>query len=241
MSILGQWGRLLLHTWADLVGLDPIGSPSLTVPGVLDSNPGALAWSVVVTIPLVAALAGMVGDIGLVVINNIRGVGVVVAGLLSGVQTILTHAVQGLLLWAMVLVSPVRTPPLTVVVQVVLVSLAPLWFSWVAIAPFIGPLLERVLHVWQFLVMWSLVSDLTGLPWWSLALVTVAWLARQVLVAVVRVPLAVVREAVWWRLTGTRRLLSAQQVFAELSAPAAAEELALAHGPRAKPGKGTQP
>ncbi|MGJ6981136.1 hypothetical protein ACSDQ9_11515 [Aestuariimicrobium soli] len=221
---------LVWRTWVALVGPTPERALDLVV-----GESTLRYWVVLLGVPLVAAFAGLLGDLGLLVINNIRGFGVAFAGLLTATQMVLTHATQAGLVWLVLLVTPGPTPPITTVLAVVLLSLAPLWFEWVGITPFLGPLFERLLHVWQFLVMWGLTAAVIDHRWWSLVVVTVAWVARMVVWSLLRAPLSALRGAVWGRLTGARRLLTASDMMNQLAAPTAAGELVHTHGPAARP------
>lgn len=217
---MGEFLRLLLHTWGQVATIDPSAE-------VLHGT--HRRWSVAIGIAAVAALSGMVGRLGLLVINRVRGLGVLVAAGLSITQLLVAHIVEGLLLWGLTALVLGDAPSVGVVVRVLLLSAAPLWWSWLAITPFIGMLIERLLWAWTLATSWALMIHL--LPgrsqWLVLAVVLGAWLVARVVATALNHPVHWVRNAIWKRLTGRPLRVSA----AELLAEATPYTLAAEHSP----------
>ncbi|MGA4670970.1 hypothetical protein ACPCG0_14415 [Propionibacteriaceae bacterium Y1923] len=209
MGPLWEFIRLVFTTAGDVMTLR---APAEVI-GATDQR-----WQVAVAIAVVAALSGLLGNAGFLAINRVRGLWVVAAWALASLQSLVALAFQGLVLWLAAWVALSDVPDVGSVVRVVLLSTAPLWFAVLAITPYLGPLVLRVLWAWQLLTLWGLMNYL--LPdhysdWGVLGVVVVAWLAATLVKMLLNPVVQWVRRALWRGVmrrplrTSTRELLEA--------------------------------
>lgn len=219
MTPVSEYWHSMASTWWDVVRLRP-------AVGALTHHP--VGWAVAIGVALTAALSGLVADAGWLAVNRVRGWSLAVAAALVSVRQLLGHTVQGLVVWAACWVLLDTVPAPGRVIELVLLSTAPLWFEALAIAPFVGLRFARVLQSWTLLTMWVLLQRLTGAANWpALAVVGLAWLLRLLVNAL----LGAAGTSLWarvWQLTMGRPV---QDSAADLLDQAAPERTApgLAH------------
>ena len=191
MATIWQFLHLVLATAGDVMLLRAPDS-------VLD--PDAMRWRVAFGIAVVAALSGLVGNAGLLAINRVRGLWVMVTWALVSLQNVIALAFQGLVLWCAAWIVLDDVPDVGAVVRVVLLSTTPLWFEFLVIAPFVGPMIERVLWGWQLLALWMLMAHLMpdGLSeWLVLVVVIVGWLVARLVAHLLNPVVQWLRRSLW--------------------------------------------
>lgn len=221
MGIISEFLRLVFSTAGDIMALR---APET----VLDE--GQMRWGVAVAVAVLAALAGLIGNAGLVALNRVRGLWLLVTWVLVSLQALIALAFQGMVLWFAAWIILNDVPDVGAVVRVVLLSTAPLWFEFFAITPYLGPMVERVLWAWQLLALWMLMAHL--LPddlseWMVLLVVVVGWLVAR-LVSHLLNPVVQWARRVMWRGIMRRPLRNSAQ---ELLATADPQVLARHHAP----------
>lgn len=221
MATIWQFLHLVLVTAGDVVLLRAPDS-------VL--NPDAMRWRVALAVAILAALSGLLGNAGLLAINRVRGLWVVVTWALVSLQNLIALAFQGLVLWCAAWVVINDVPDVGAVVRVVLLSTAPLWFEFLVITPYIGPMIERVLWGWQLLALWMLMDHLMpdGLSQWLVLLVVVVgWLVARLVAHLLSPVVQWLRRSLWRGIM--RRPLRTSAT--ELLAAATPQLLARHHAP----------
>ena len=221
MATIWEFISLVIATAVDVMVLRP-------PVGVIDST--ERRWLVALAIALAAALSGLLGNAGLLAINRVRGFGVLVTWGLVSAQTLVALVFQALVLWIAAWAILDEAPEVGVVVRIVLLSTAPLWFGVLAITPFVGPLIERVLWAWTLLTLWALMAHV--LPsgtsrWLVLVVVVVGWLASRLVATLLNPPVQWVRRATWRGIMG-RPLRSSATELLEAASP---QLLASEHAP----------
>lgn len=184
-------------------------------------------WSVPIGIAVVAALSGLVGKAGLLVVNQVRVRDFGITWLLESLRLLFAMALQGAVLWGCAhLALPQRAPDLAGVTHIVLYATAPLWFSAIAIAPYIGPLVERVLLGWVLVALWALMD--AAMPqasaWETLAVVLAGWLAYFLASRLLEPVTLWLQRGIWRRVMGRPLRMSAQELLAAASPRQLAEE-----------------
>ena len=216
-----DWSRFLLRV-VETASSVARGRPD---PGMVDGD--TESWLVALAIAFVSAVSGMVAHAGFLAINRVQGRRLVAAAVLAFAQLLVALAFQGVVLWLCLLplgeVMSVGT-----IVRVVLLSTAPLWWGAIAIAPYVGPLVGRVLWAWTLIALVGQLGVL--LPWerrWQIVLVVaVAWLAARLAAALVDPPVQWVRRRVWRSVMGAPMVLSIDEQLVREAPVAVAQKLA---------------
>ncbi|MGA4506533.1 hypothetical protein ACQB6R_13375 [Propionibacteriaceae bacterium G1746] len=186
-------------------------------------------WGVAIAVVVVSAISGLVGKAGFLAINRVRGFGWVLTLLLVSLQTLVGLVFQGLVLWAAAWAIVNEPPDVGVVVKVVMLSTAPLWFSFFGVMPYLGTLVERVLWAWTLVTLWALMDHLlpSTAPWLVLVVVAVGWLVARLATMLLGAPLQWVRRTVWHAVM-RRPLQPSARVLLDAASP---QVLAQHHAP----------
>ncbi len=112
------------------------------------------------------------------------------------------------------------------ITRMVGLSTAPLVFGFFILIPWMGPFIGRVLNVWGFLILVSVVQfgfqvGLIG----ALVCVGLGWLAMMLLNNFVGRPVIALRNKIWQRVAGTTLDASAQDLLFQFSQSEDAPEL----------------
>lgn len=186
-------------------------------------------WGVAIAIACVAALSGMLGHAGLLAINRVGGFDLAVTWLLASVQLLVTLMFEALVLWVWLRVIVGAHMDLGVALRVVLLASAPLWFSFVGIAPYFGPLIGRVLWGWVLFALWGLLDVLVPqMPaWQGLLVILTTWISARVIADLLDPAVQWVRRGIWHSVM--RRPLRSSAT--ELLAAGTARTIARDHAP----------
>lgn len=117
-------------------------------------------------------------------------------------------------------------PEYGAIVRMVGLSTAPLIFGFFILIPWMGPFIGRVLNVWGFLILVTVVQHgfqvgLIG----ALVCVGLGWLAMMLLNNLVGRPIVAVRNKIWQKVAGSSLDASAQDLLLQFSQSADAPEL----------------
>jgi hypothetical protein len=109
------------------------------------------------------------------------------------------------------------------VIWAVSVGYTPLLFGYMAVLPYLGPIIERVLSLWSFLAILGAVVFIVEVSiWGALLCVLPGWLVVSLLRRFIDRPTVRLDEW-WWRyVAGTRQRLDVRELSATLRAQAAA-------------------
>lgn len=112
------------------------------------------------------------------------------------------------------------------IVRVVGLSTAPLIFGFFILIPWMGPFIGRLLNVWGFLILVSVIEfgfqvGLVG----ALITVGLGWLVMMLLNNVVGKPVVALRNRIWRQVAGTTLDASAQDLLLQFSQSEDAPEL----------------
>lgn len=161
-------------------------------------------WSVPAGIAVLGGVSLMGGQWALLAINRVGRWRALLTLAISGIGTLLTGAIEALLVAACGWLMLGHSPRLIVLLPRVLIALAPYWLGFLVVLPYTGPGVARILKVWHLLVLWQLlrpVLDASGAN--ALLVAGIAWLAAQAFDVVVdRSPLRL-RERLFRLVSGS--------------------------------------
>ncbi len=136
-------------------------------------------------------------------------------------------AVAGAIIWALsivLLADFVYHDPadLDHVMWAVCMGYAPLLFAYIAVMPYLGPIIERVLEVWHLAAIVAAITVVAQIDVWeALGCVLPGWLIAQVLQHNVLSPVVRVRSLFWRITTGKVQRLDVHQLALTLQQQAA--------------------
>lgn len=138
--------------------------------------------AVTVGIAFLGGVSLLVGQSVILFVNRVRPPRFVASLLLNGVLYI-----GNLLIWAWAIRIAARltldlhiSPDASLVLM--LLTAAPLLFGFLILMPYLGPLVERLLNVWSFLLTYQLVAVSYRIDWWhTLWIVGSGWLLTLLL------------------------------------------------------------
>ena len=165
---VGEYLGALVRTFSAAISADP------GAVGVV----GRFGWAVPAGIALIGGIAFMLGQSAVLAINKVTrlrgGLTLLAAGLGMILMAAIEASVAGLAGW--LLIGDV--PGVEVIMPSVLISYAPYWFGFLVLLPYTGPVVARVLHVWHFILLWTMLTPLLGVgPTQALVVAAAAWFA----------------------------------------------------------------
>jgi len=195
---------------------------------VLTLDPEAVQWfngrpltlEIALAIAILAGVSTLFGDSVVLFLNRIRGWRFVLTLFLNGVAMVLLYALQAVAIFLIGTLVTGRVPDPGLVLRGVLLSTAPLVFGFLALIPYLGPAIARLLQMWGLLALWIIVElfFMTSL-WEALVITLVSWGIMQVLSRALSRPVTWVGNRIWRAMTGKpfmmtgRDLLSGQPIL----------------------------
>lgn len=177
----------------------------------------------------VAFLGGasvLVGQSVVLFVNRVRRGRFLFSLALNGVMYIISYFVWGVTITVIGRLLFEFDPGPWAIVRMVGLSTAPLIFGFFILIPWMGPFIGRILNVWGFLILVSVVEfgfqvGLTG----ALVTVGLGWLVMMLLNNVVGKPIIALRNKIWQKVAGTTLDASAQDLLLQFSQSEDAPEL----------------
>lgn len=167
------------------------------------------------SIGLLVAISMLAGQSVILAINKVRGFAYSFLVLLTGLRVLAIVAVLTTTLWLLGLVSG-TVADIPTMTHVVLLSLSPHLFAFVAIAPGIGPFLSRALTAWSFLILWPASAQAFRTDIWTALLISLT--AGVITLSIMHLlgrPVATVRDRLWRRVTGRELRRSSRELLEE--------------------------
>lgn len=178
-------------------------------------------WAVPLGVMVLAAASSMVGAGIVLALNNVRGPKLLVAVTSAMVGYLLTYLALAAGVWLAGSVVLGTELPVAPLVQAVMISAAPLAFNFLVLLPYTGPGIERLLRIWSFIILWSIVSyEFSAGRWSSLLITAVGGLAMVGVIRTAGRSIAAIRDRVWLLITGQPLLLSAEGIRDAFPLPA---------------------
>ncbi|OYN89520.1 hypothetical protein [Parenemella sanctibonifatiensis] len=159
---------------------------------------------IALTIVLLATASTLVGQSVVLVINRVRGWGLLFALASNAVMVLAAYIGMGLLLWLLgVIFAEGQTVPALGVAMIVMVSVSPQAFNFLGAIPLLGPLVTRLTSVWGLLITFLAAHQLYPVSIWGAAGLTLAaWLGMLGASTLIAPGYATLRDRVWRRATG---------------------------------------
>lgn len=172
-----------------------------------------LLWSSI-GVAALALLSIGVGQSGVLFLNRIRGVRALISGALALVYLIALRLLEALVTWGVALAVTGRPLPVTTILTVFLLALAPHVFNALTFLPYVGLGIGRVLEVWSFLLLFLLLGAAYDLPAWLALLITGSgWFLMQLLARLLGAPLGWVSSRLWTLATGEPVLVTSANIL----------------------------
>ena len=206
---------MLPDVWGALSGALSLVGDVLRQDAAVTQRLGAmdLFWSSIGVAPLALVSIGL-GQSGVLFLNRIRGVGAVISGGLAMVFLIALRLLEALVTWGVAWLLTGRPQPVTTILTIFLLSLAPHIYSAFTFLPYVGLILARVLDVWSFLLVFLLLGSAYELSAWRALLITGSgWLLMQLLARLLSAPLSWISSRLWTLATGEPVLVTSANVL----------------------------
>ena len=201
--------------WGALVAALQLVGDVLTQDADLTGRLGTLGlfWASVGVAALALLSIGL-GQSGVLFLNRIRGVRALVSGVLALIYLIALRLLEAVVTWRVALAVTGRPLPLTTILTVFLLALAPHVFNALTFIPYLGLGIGRVLEVWSFLVLLVLLGAAYDLPSWQALLIAGSgWFLMQVLARVLAAPLGWISSRLWSLATGEAVLVTSANIL----------------------------
>lgn len=188
------------------------------------TNPRS-GW-LVLGVVFLAGASVLLGQSVVLFVNRVRRTRFLISLGLNGIMYIISYFVWGVTIG--VIGRTLFAADLTTwsVVRMVGLSTAPLIFGFFILIPWMGPFIGRILNIWGFLILVSVVEFGFGVGLIG-ALVTVGlgWLAMMLLNNLIGKPIVALRNKIWQKVAGTTLDATAQDLLLQYSQSGHAPEL----------------
>lgn len=182
------------------------------LPPWLDARPDATAISI--TIAILAGASTLLGNSVVLFLNRVHGMQFALALFVNGLVLVALYAVEAAAVIALGSIFLGGTPPAWLVFRGVMLSSAPLVFGVLALAPYVGPAIARLLQAWSAVILWIIVHALFGGNQWAALAVTLgAWGIMQVASRVIAGPISIVANKAWEKVTGRQLMLTGRDLL----------------------------
>lgn len=191
-----------------------VGSALRLDPATLNSPPfAAHPWAVALIVGFLAALGNFVGHIVVLAVNQVRGARLALASCVIIVGYVAQYVVQGFVLWLLGLIFVDSGLSLVLLIQVMLVAMAPRMFSFLLAIPYTGPFFGAVTSVWSLMSLWAILFGAFDVSvGGAFALALGSGIALNLTGMGLSKPLSWARDHVWHAVTGSPMLLTAQDI-----------------------------
>ena len=188
------------------------------------TNPRS-SW-LVVGIVFLSGASVLIGQSVVLFVNRVRRGRFIFSLALNGIMYIISYFVWGVTIAVIGLLLFEFNPGPWAIVRMVGLSTAPLIFGFFILIPWMGPFIGRILNVWGFLILVSVVEfgfqvGLIG----ALVTVGLGWLAMMLLNNLVGKPIVAMRNKMWQKVAGTTLDASSQDLLLQFSQSEDAPEL----------------
>ncbi len=184
---------------------------------------GLVAWigsqeqrfSIALGVAILAGASVLLGNSVTLFLNRVHGLRFWFSILLNGVALALLYALQAVVILIAGLVVLGAVPQHSGIMVMVMLATAPMIFGFLVLIPWAGPGIARVLQVWSFLVLWSVVTASYGRGRWIGLLITlIGWGAMQFLSWAFAKPVTWIGDRIWRLVTGKPSMLTGHDVLA---------------------------
>lgn len=166
-------------------------------------------------VALLAWVSTGIAHIGVLYLNQVRGVRAVIAGAIGLAWLTSLKVVEATITWGVAWLVTGRVLPVESVVTVFLLAMAPQVFNALTFVPHVGLTMGRLLEAWSFLVLLLLLAAAYGLPGWQALLVVASgWLVVQLLSRLLSAPLGWLGSRAWTLASGQPTLVTSRDILA---------------------------
>ncbi len=166
------------------------------------------------TVAMLAGASTLLGDSAVLFFNRVRGIRFVVSLLLNGLGMVGLYVVQAVVLVFVGDAIVGHGPVAPFVIRGMLLSTAPMVFGVLALIPYFGPAIARLLQAWSVVALWVIVQVLYGTGLWPALLATlVAWGSMQVISWALAKPLGILGARIWRLVTGSPIMLTGRDLL----------------------------
>ena len=185
-----------------------------------------LAGYLVLGVVFLGGASVLLGQSAVLFINRVRRGRFFFSLGLNGIMYVISYFVWGLTITLIGRLLFEFEPAYGAIVRMVGLSTAPLIFGFFILIPWMGPFIGRVLNVWGFLILVSVVQYgfQVGLIS-ALVCVGLGWLAMMLLNNLIGRPIIAVRNKMWQKVAGSSLDASAQDLLLQFSQSEDAPEL----------------
>ncbi len=185
-----------------------------------------LAGYLVLGVVFLGGASVLLGQSAVLFINRVRRGRFFFSLGLNGIMYVISYFVWGLTITLIGRLLFEFEPEYGAIVRMVGLSTAPLIFGFFILIPWMGPFIGRVINVWGFLILVSVVQYgfQVGLIS-ALVCVGLGWLAMMLLNNLIGRPIIGVRNKMWQKVAGSSLDASAQDLLLQFSQSEDAPEL----------------
>lgn len=185
-----------------------------------------LAGYLVLGVVFLGGASVLLGQSAVLFINRVRRGRFFFSLGLNGIMYVISYFVWGLTITLIGRLLFEFEPEYGAIVRMVGLSTAPLIFGFFILIPWMGPFIGRVLNVWGFLILVSVVQYGFHVGLISaLVCVGLGWLAMMLLNNLIGRPIIAVRNKMWQKVAGSSLDASAQDLLLQFSQSEDAPEL----------------
>jgi hypothetical protein len=202
--------------------LDFLGTAGAAIWGVwtLDRSlgewfgPHPLSLWVSFTIAMLAGASTLLGNSVVLFLNRVRGTRFVVSLVLNGLSMVGLYVAQAAVIAGVGYLVTGERLTLVIAAKAVMLATAPMIFGFFQLMPYLGPGVARVLQAWGLVALWVIVGVLYGVNRWTALLITGAgWAIMQGASWLLARPLTKVANAIWYRVSGHRTMLTGEDLL----------------------------
>ena len=166
-------------------------------------------------VALLAWVSTGIAHIGVLYLNQVRGVRAVIAGVTGLAWMTILRVVEATITWGVAWLVTGRALPVESVVTVFLLAMAPQVFNALTFVPHLGLPMGRLLQAWSFLVLLLLLAAAYEMPGWQALLVAASgWLVVQLLSRLLSAPLSWLGSRAWTLASGQPTLVTSRDILA---------------------------
>jgi len=197
-------------------------SVGLAIWAMLTLDPGVDGWfrahpltiEVAMAVAALAGISTLLGDSVVLFLNRVRGWRFVVTLLLNGVAMIGLYAVQAVVIAIIAPLVVGHSPGPSVILRGVMIAAAPMVFGFLALVPYAGPGITRLLQAWGVLTLWLVVDAMFQVGLFTGLLVTlIGWGVMQLLSWGLSRPVSWVGDWIWRVVTGKPAMMTGQDLL----------------------------
>ena len=191
-------------------------------PAVWDTvTQSGMAGAIVIGVVFLGGASTLLGQSVVLFLNRVREGRFFFSLVVNGLLYLLQFTVWGIVIYVVARFLFEKTPTRSDILLLIGLSTAPYVLGFLALIPYMGPFIGKLLSVWVFLLQVIIIDNAFEVTFFrGLIAVAAGWLVMLLITNTIGKPIIRLRNKIWKLVTGTEMDVTAQDILLKYSSGA---------------------